>query len=101
MSNGLNNYYLRKFPVVTLHNLPTTGSRMNTGMVVIIFCINIITYKKKYTHALRVVNLNNKYQLPSCPTAKVQLPKVEVQWTNCLASGWLVLFGQPEVIAAF
>lgn len=39
-------HLLCKVLVVSMHDLPAAGSSMNTGMVIIIFCINIITYKK-------------------------------------------------------
>jgi len=36
---------LHKAVVVHLHNLPTAGGSMDTGMVIVIFCIDIIAYK--------------------------------------------------------
>ena len=36
---------LVRFQESVCHDLPTAGSGMDTGMVIIIFCINIITYR--------------------------------------------------------
>ena len=44
---------LHKVLGVNLHDLPTAGSSMNTSMVIVIFCINIVTYKKiQHIHTL-------------------------------------------------
>lgn len=76
---------LHKVPIVSLHDLPTTGSGMDTGMVIIIFCINIITYRNS------IFIIWDVWTLTIIPTAQhFNSSYTVVQWTNFLTSEWFV-----------